>query len=293
MSIAGSFLGSRLRRRLALLFLLPILLSVSGCTTRFIYNRLDWVTVWYMDRYFSLTHEQETKLRGLVARNLDWHRRTQLPRYAEFCRQLDRQTGGRLTPETMRARYDEMLTFWDDFMLHVIPDAQVFLMSLTPAELETAFEKMEEANQELYDEYSGDTKQRRQKRRDKAAIRGIQMFTGKLNKQQQELVKASTASMLDASEDWIENRRVWQQRFRQLLESQRPPDEFRAELTELFVYPRNAHDEDYRRRVEHNLDIFFHMVVTLDRQLTNAQRKRMSRRLNNYARDFELLAAAQ
>ncbi len=119
------------------------------------------------------------------------------------------------------------------------------------------------------------------------------MFTGKLNDEQKEFIKASTASMLDASEDWIDNRRKWQQRFQQLLKDQPPPGEFRAELTELFVYPRTAHDEDYRRRVEYNLDIFFNMVATLDGMLTDSQRKRMSRRLNNYAKDFELLAAAQ
>lgn len=282
-----------MRRCLTVPFFLAVLISISGCSTRFMYNQLDWAAVWYLDRYFSLTEEQETELRAAVDRNLEWHRYTQLPRYAEFCRQLDREAGGQLTPELMRARYDEMLTFWDDFMLHIIPDTQVFLMNLTPEQIDEVVEKMEESNQEMHEEYSGNTAERRQQRRDRASIRGIQMFTGKLNKEQKEFIKASTASMLDASEDWIDNRRMWQQRFRQLLKEQPPPHEFRAELTELFVYPRNAHDEDYRRRVEYNLDIFFNMVVTLDGMLTDSQRKRMSRRLNNYARDFELLAAAQ
>ena len=282
-----------MRRCLTLPFLLVVLISVSGCSTRFTYNQLDWVTVWYVDRYFSLTEEQETELRTAVDRNLEWHRHTQLPRYADFCRQLDSEAGGQFTAELMRARYDQMLSFWDDFMLHIVLDAQVFLMGLMPQQIEEIFEKMEKSNQEMYEEYSGDNTERRQQRRDKAAIRGIQMFTGKLNKEQREFVKASTASMLDANEDLIENRRIWQQRFRQLLENQPPPNKFHAELTELFVYPRNAHDEDYRRRVEYNLGIFLNMAVTLDGLLTDAQRKRMSRRLNNYAGDFELLAGVQ
>lgn len=286
---------SPLRRGAACLFKLLTLcvaaIVLSGCSmTRIAYNQLDWLTVWALDDYFDLSKEQEAELRAMVDRNLEWHRYTQLPRYAEFLREFDVETQGPVTPDMLRARYDQMLVFWDDFMLQIIPDTQTFLMGLTPEQIDTMFEEAEESNEELYDDYSGDTAEKRRQRRDKASIRGIQMLTGKLNKDQKEFIKASTANMVDASEDWIDNRRVWQEKFRALLEQRPPPEEYRAQLTELFLTPRDLHDPDYRSRVETNLQLFFEMMSDLFAQLEDRQKERMSRRLNWLASDFDMLA---
>ena len=79
---------------------------MAGCSaTRLVYNQLDWGIVWYLNGFFSLEEEQEEELRAAVTRNLEWHRQTQLPKYAQFCRELDAELANGVTPEMLEGRY--------------------------------------------------------------------------------------------------------------------------------------------------------------------------------------------
>ena len=60
--------------------------------------------VWYLNSYFTLDDAQEDQLRDAVQRNFEWHRRTQLPKYAEFARQLEQDAESGLTVEILEAR---------------------------------------------------------------------------------------------------------------------------------------------------------------------------------------------
>ena len=74
----------------ALLTLLALL--ASGCTmARLGYDLLPAWSSWQLDRYLALDEDQ----RALVSRRLDelhrWHRRGQLPGYAEFLGEVEAQ----------------------------------------------------------------------------------------------------------------------------------------------------------------------------------------------------------
>ena len=110
-----------MRRKTWLVIILGILLA--GCSaTRLLYNQLDWGIVWYLNGFFSLTGEQKDALRESVERNLEWHRKTQLPKYAEFARALDRDIAGEVTVELLDRRNKEIISFWDEFVLQTVPD---------------------------------------------------------------------------------------------------------------------------------------------------------------------------
>lgn len=267
-----------------------VLFAATGCGTRFIYNQLDWFIVWRIQDVVPLTAEQEQTLRFSVEENLEWARRTQMPRYASFLRTVADDAQNGTTTEIMEQRYSEMLLFWDEFMLHIIPDVQILLADLSQEQIDEMFENLEESNQELYDEYSGRSEEERARNRDRAALRGVRRFTGKLSDEQEVLITGSLERMEDASEDWIGNRREWQARFRELLESSLSEEEFRLQLTVLFVYPRRNHGEDYRRRVDSNLATFNEMMVELIDSLDEKQREKMVRRLTGFAEALEKLS---
>lgn len=266
-------------------------LLLAGCSAnRFVFNQLDWVLVWYLNGYFSLNEAQEEQLRETVTRDLEWLRRTQLPQYAQYCRELDRETRGELTGDILERRYQRMIELWDEMILHVTPGIAAFFLTLTDEQIDEFIANLDENNQELWDKYAGETPEERLMRRQNGAVKGFKRIIGRLNSEQKSLVHAYTANMHDVSERWMEGRRRWQQAFRTLLIERPAEPEFSERFLQLMIDPNRMDDPEYRQKVEENRKMSTDMIIALNAQLTDSQRDRLSKRLQNYARDFDILA---
>jgi len=255
-----------------------------------VYNQADWMMVWYLNGYFTLDDAQEDQLRDAVQRNFEWHRRTQLPKYAEFARQLEQDAESGLTVEILEARYETMIEFWDDLLTHALPDISAFFLALSDEQIEEFIDNLEDNNEELWDEYAGETPEVRIERRQKGAERGFKRAFGRLTDDQKELIRAYTSNMHDVSEYWMSSRRRWQQDFKNLVIERPPEPEFSERLNKLMLDPNRTDDEGYRVKVEENHQTFMAMAVALNDSLTDKQRKRFQDRLRKYARDFDKLA---
>jgi hypothetical protein len=273
--------------------LLAACLLLTGCSAaRIVYNQLDWVIVWYLNGYFSLNEQQEDQLRESVSRNLEWHRKTQLPEYAKFARKLDQDLHGVMTKEDLDQYYATMIELWDAFMVQSMPDVSAFFLSLDQEQIDEFIENLEENNQELWDDFAGETPAERTERRGKQAIKGFKRAIGRLSDDQKELVLSYTRNMHDVSGEWMASRRAWQADFHSLLRNRPPEPEFNERLFVLMMQPNQQDDEDYRVKVEENRAMVFSMFLALIDSLDDQQRNRLSKRLLQFSRDFELLAAA-
>jgi hypothetical protein len=275
-------------RRGCVVVLCIFLAACSG--TRFVYNQLDWVMVWYLNGYFSLDSGQKDQLRDSVTRNLEWHRETQLPEYAAYSRQLGLDSAGTLTTETLELRYERLIKLFDELVVHALPDVSAFFLSLSDEQVDEFIENLEDNNKELWDEYGGETPEQRIERREKAAFKGFKRVIGRLNDEQKELIRAYMANMHDVSEYWIESRRRWQLEFRELIIERPAEPEFSDRLNALMLDPNRDDDPAYRRKVDENRLNFFALTAALSGTLTDRQRERFQKRITNYAEDFEILA---
>ncbi len=276
------------------LLLLVASLVLGGClSTQFIYKQLDWVVVWYLGDIFSLDSEQEDKLQAVVQRNLDWIRTEQLPEYASLLRALDTylQTDS-LSLQKLEQDYAQVIALWDAGLRHALPDAAGFLAGLSREQVSDFIENAEEKNKELWEEYAGETPEERRMRRTKSAIKTIQRFTGRLNRGQKELVTLRVSSMHDNSAEWMQGRRQWQTNFHALLRERPPAQEFQQRFTDLMLNPNTVDRPEYREQVETNQKILFNMLIELVSNLDDRQGRRLSRRINKFADDFEELSEA-
>jgi len=268
------------------LWLVAVLaVAVVGCSTRFLYNQLDTFIVWKVGDFVTLTAPQKDELKAQLSSQLEYVRQNDLPRTAAVLTAIAGDVeGGEVSAAMLDDYYAQMLVLYDDFMLGIVPVSAWFLSSLSDEQIAEMFANFEELNQEMYEDYSGRTAEERQENRDKSALKVTKRFTGRLDAEQKLLITDSLASMEDASEQWIEYQRQWQLKFRDLVENQPPPDEFRAELTSLFVYPRNLHSAEYRATVDGNRLIFNTMMSELLTGLSAKQRARAVDKLEGYAK---------
>jgi hypothetical protein len=269
-------------------------LILGGCSSRFLYNKLDSLIVWRVQSYVSLTAEQKRDLKTDLQAHLDRIRLDEMPRAVALLEQSARQLeSGPVTVAMMDARYREAQQVYDGLMLGIVPLAERFLRSLSEDQISEYFANIDELNDEMYDDYSGRTPDVREENRNRSALKMAKKFFGELSDEQQQLITGTLAGMEDASEEWIDYQRLWQQHFRELMQERPVADIYRARLTDLFVYPRNLHSAEYRARVDGNRVILNGMLEELFASLSDSQRQRAVKKLNGYADLLRELAEAE
>lgn len=277
-------------RRIAVVCLF---LAFTACSTNFFYERIDWFVVWRVNGYVSLNEQQKATLKADVNERLQYIRVNDLPRISRLLRKTAMDVNsGYVTVDMIDARYNEMLEEFDRFMLGIVPLSLRLLRSLDEEQVAELFENLDELNDEMYEEYSGRTSEEREKNRNKSAIKSTQRWTGRLSDDQRALITDALARMEDSSEQWIAYQREWQLRFRTLIETRPPEDEYREQLTRLFVYPRSFHSPEYRVIVDSNRAILNDMMAELFTNLSDKQRKLVVGDLDSYADDLILLSVA-
>ncbi len=277
-------------RRLALAATLALVLG--GCTAGFVYNRLDWVVSWYVNGVVSLDGPQERQLKDIVRRTLQWHRETQIPAYLDLLQQIERESAEPVTAQSLERHYQTTTIMMEDFLRRVVPEAAALLRTLSVEQVAELQQNLEEQNEELWEEYGGTTPAIRQKRRNRSAVRVMQRFTGRLAGSQRALIETHLAQMHDVSEQWLERRRHWQDRFVALLRDRPPEPDFAVALLDMALNPNQFDTPDYRERVESNRAVIMVMLAELVNSLGERQRGRLQRKLRGYAEDLREIQAA-
>ncbi len=271
--------------------MLVILAGLSACTAGLVYNRLDWVVSWYVNGMMSLDDAQERQLREIVRKTMHWHRETQLPGYVLLLERMADESDRPATVERLEQFYREVGIFLDDFIRQVMPDVAGFMRTVSSAQLAELAESFEEDNEDLWDEYAGVTPEIRHKRRVKNAVRFIQRFVGRLTDEQRALIDARLAGMYDISDQWLERRRHWQNRFFSLLKATPPDPGLEAALLDMALDPNQFDSAEYHRRAEENRKLVMSMIADLSVGMSPRQREHLRRKFQEYADDIEKIAA--
>lgn len=266
-------------------------LLLAGCSSQFVYNRLDTVAYLYLKTQVSLEDLQSSQLRGSLREFLTWHRDSELPRYAALAQGLARDAAqplGRVRIDQARVDIEGL---WRDAVARVAPDAARFLAGLNNTQRNELFASLAEDDPDLREEYCDTPEPKRRRRQLESFVDTAEDWVGKLTAAQRELVAARLAALQPTSCGWVDNRIRVRRSFRELLERSGGDPALPTELRRLMTSPEERWDPTYRAAFEANRDGIVALLAELDATLTQGQRARLSEKLTGYARDFRELAA--
>ena len=134
-------------RWLRLLCVLLLAAGATGCA-KLVYNRLDSLAAWYVGSLVSLDDQQSSNLRAWLAQTLEWHRESELGRYAAFLRELSSEVAQPASRADYQRALDRVEGFATDFSAQTAPQAAHLLLELSPAQVEEFLANLEEKSNE-------------------------------------------------------------------------------------------------------------------------------------------------
>lgn len=266
-------------------------MTLCACGTQFVYNRLGWLTHYYLSSHVSLDGPQSRELHLNLREFFVWHRRTELPRYADFLERFADAAGQPLTRERLASGSGEIESFVRASVTHGAPDAARWLDGLRPEQVDELFASLEKKEQKSRREHCSLAPGKRRAKSVERFIDNVEDWTGRLRRPQRELIATRLAQTtgdpcLDLSAQ--ERSRV---EFRELVERHHGQPDFAERIATFMTRPEERWDPAYAAAYASNRAIILDLIADLDRTMSPEQRARAVSRLREFARNLRKLAA--
>lgn len=274
---------------LRILLLLAVLLS-AGCAVKFVYNQLDWAIPWYLSDYMSLNSHQEKEFKKRLDSYLKWHRKTQLPLYADFLTQVAKDLETGMTEAKLEYIQQQTEVLGQALIERLVPDMAVLFQAASDKQIKALFKKFKEDNESYREEYIEASERAQRKRRAKEVEDYVERWTGRLNKEQRGLIRQGTDQYLLMGEEFLQARIAWQDEFYRILSFREDKDRFEKAFAHLLLTYDFGQSEAFARKLAHNQKVLRAMYLELDKSLSARQRQHAIKKLLDYAEDFRELA---
>jgi len=267
-----------------------VAVGLGGCALGVVYPRLDTLVGFYLQGLVSLDRAQSAQLKTTLAGNLEWHRRSELERYAALLRDMAAAVDG----GTGRSDWLEASRRTEDYFRRIFeqaaPGYTALAATFTDAQVTELLESLAAADEKTWREFARRTPPERDARRGKSMIRAIERFTGTLDAAQRAAVRAHVAESPSFMPQWHENRRQWREALAATLAGRRSDPGFEARMFVLIARPDDLWTPPYRAAVEHRRESLARLMATIDATLTPQQRAAARRQLLALAEEVQGLA---
>jgi hypothetical protein len=263
---------------------------------RLTYGQGALLAYWWMDRYLDFTSEQAPVVRSALADWFAWHRRTQLPEYADWLRELQAVARDNVTPETVCRITHAAQRRIEAAYEQAVPAMAPIVRTLTPAQIDHLEQRYARNNKEAEREFLQPDLQDRAEASLKRTVERAEQVYGSLDESQRQLLAAGLATSPFDPQRWITERRARQQdilrTLRQLLATQADMATVQAALRSFAAHAARSPRADYRAYREQLEQANCALAARLHNALRPGQRLHAVAKLQGWEDDVRALAAS-
>ena len=274
----------------ALLAVLVISVSASGCTIKLAYNFLDWGLYWELKDYVKFNRDQRLLVKDEISQLLDWHRSDELPQYADQLEKLSIGLESGMAVEQLEESYNNLRDSWQRIVIKTLPAAADIISNLNDQQINDFFEMLIEKEDEDAKDIESGTSARTLEKRESYVSKKIVDVIGKLNEEQNDLIAQWAGSMLPTKEFSLVQAIQWRTRMQAAIAERHDEQLLEKNLMVLFANPDQLRSASYRRVIEKNKRLIMQLLFDLNQTLTNQQRSQLVKKLNGFIVDFRDLS---
>ncbi len=276
--------------------MLALLAVLQACSAvKLSYNNAPELLVWWLDGYVDFDDAQTIRLRSELATFQQWHRQSELPRYADSLQRIAQSVPGSLTGAAACEIAAEVRSNIDRVVAQAEPGAAALALTLEPAQLQQIQRKFAKGNAEFRSKWLEGAPADIAARRLEQSQERLERAYGSLSEAQKELLRQQlAASMLSAPTAYAERLRRQQDVLETLqkIATDKPPlpavRESLRGIAQRTLHTGNAAYRSYSNALQREGCANF---AAFHNSTTPAQRETAVLRLRGYEKDLRELAS--
>lgn len=270
-------LAAMARLRLSCILGLLVLL-LSACSFRFMYNHVDLALIWRIDDFVDINASQRAFLQQRLPAHLDDYR-DQMPAWRDFLLGMDQRIGKGVTEQDLQWFYNSLAELRNRLGRQLADDAARFLATVDEQQAQYMLDALDDENREMYERTQMSDEQRARER-GRMAVEGIEEWTGFLTEPQRQRVRQLAAGLPDVTRPWYAYRLERQRQFAGLTRRAAAGEAVSEDLYAWFTAPRPPQFQSF-------LDAVDTMILEVDGLLNESQRRRLREKILDKVADVQ------
>jgi uncharacterized protein YeaO (DUF488 family) len=271
--------------------IIGFVILMSGCSTKFAYNNLDWLAYWYIDDYIELTSEQEEAVDIKLQQWLSWHKSEELPKYLAHLSELSEDIRSQsISMARMDYHQDKAAEHWLRLKTRIVPDLVTLAPLLNEQQIEDMFAEIDKQNEEEAEERA-ERQEKSEAKRKKDGIKrnkkNLKKWLGALTPEQDRLIENMYGQYHRNGALWQAYRERYQAELKGLFKEQDRGVNFQQRLQELLMYPEVFRGEELNRRNLENGNKYKEFLLAVDTLATEKQRKHLIAEIADFSDDVK------
>lgn len=272
------------------------LLALGGCTAvQFTYNQGAWLAHWWLDRYADFNDQQSQQVKAGLADWFAWHRRTQLPLYADELRRAQTLVEGTPTAAQVCALLDGWRGHLQRALAQGVPAAAALAPSFSAPQLAQVARQQAKTLAEARKTYLQPVAAERLEARLGRSREGFERLYGPLEPAQTQLLQGLLAESPFDAERWLADRQARQQALLQQwqgwVRSGASAAQVDADLRRLLAESQRPAAPEALAHQQRNNEANCQVVARVHQASTPAQRRHALRVLKGWEADMRRLAS--
>jgi plasmid maintenance system antidote protein VapI len=273
-------------KKFILLFFIQITL-LTGCSSKFAYNNIDWLMYWYIDDYVELDKSQKSLLDEHVEQWMRWHRQSELSEYKAQLGILYQQIStGHVSQRQWLDHFELGKRHWARFRDHISPELANLAPKLTDEQVNSLFAELYKQNEERIEKRKKRTSEERLTKNIEDTQDNVKQFIGKLTTVQKAIIVKYSEDFNSSFDLWINYRQRIQKATYELLMNERDEPDFPQRFLDLLSHPERFRDEKFATISQHNNQVYAAMLAELDQSLSAKQKQKALNELQNLIDDI-------
>ncbi|MEO7335390.1 MAG: DUF6279 family lipoprotein [Caldimonas sp.] len=269
---------------------------VTGCSViRLGYGQADALVFRWLDAYVDFDGAQSSRTHEALDRWFAWHRRTQLPDYADLLTRVDAEVLADTTPERVCGWWGEARERIDRGAERALPAIADVVVTLKPEQLQGIEKRYAKTNAEFRDDVVTAEPAKRMRETVKRVAGRAEWVYGDLDSGQRELLTRWVGDSPSDPVAALDERRHRQQESLQMLRRVTggtvAPAEAEAEVRTWLQHLERSPREAYRVRADRIVQHNCRMFAALHNSTSASQRQTASKRLRGWAAELRAMAA--
>ena len=271
--------------------LLAVLLAglLTSCSFKTVYNRLDVLIPEYVEGLVTIDNALENNLQQRSTALLEWHRQTQLIRYADWLRAFQGEVG-KLTVDSARRYALEAEDFWEAMSAKIDYEMAELLPLLDTQQQNELFASITEKNEDFADEYIDIDDDERRTNYYERTRDTYENWIGDLTAAQEQAIRQATDRLMDGARLRLDRREEWQAGIQEILAGR---ESRQVKSKQLHAYLQNfefSNAQSLDSKIEVNKEIITGLTVAISDSMDEDQAEHFVDKTNDYIRMFTELS---
>lgn len=260
---------------------------LAGCSTKFIYNKLDWLAVRYLEDFVELNDEQESVVRSKVKDLMKWHIDSEMPLYIEQLDELIALNPQTFSIEELKYHQQKMGTYSDRLLSKVEPEVIELVKQLTDEQVEELMNSIRVRHTRYKKKYQDLPPNEMQSIYAERIEENFEEWFGSLTPEQEAMAVEWSEHILVTQPDWIKHQTKMRIVINDLLNRRQDSSYFSKHLDRLLFDPTSYFSEALIMKREYNQEVSSRYFVKMVNSVTPKQIQHYRNELEDW-RDMAL-----